>query len=214
MAKIHYFTYNPFQENTVVIESKGECVVIDPGAYSEQEKKEFLQFFEDNKLRPVRLLNTHCHLDHIFSNGLVSEHFKLELEIHPKEEELLKAVPQIGQAYGIPTEPSPPPGKWLEAGQHIRFGDEDLRVLFTPGHSPGSVSFYSEKGGYVVGGDVLFYESIGRTDLPGGDFDTLMQSIKNELLVLDDEVAVYSGHGPVTTIGHERNNNPFIRQYL
>lgn len=214
MSKVHSLTYNPFQQNTIVIESNGECIVIDPGAYSEEEKADFLSFLKREDLKPNRLINTHCHLDHIFSNGLVAQTFGLELEIHPEELEMLKAAPQVGMSYGIPTPPSPEPKKWLEVGEYISFGEEKLKILFTPGHSKGSVSFYSEAGQYLIGGDVLFYESIGRTDLPGGDFETLMNSIKNEILTLPDEVMVYPGHGPVTTVGHERNHNPFIRQHL
>ena len=213
MAEVHILTYNPFQENTIVIESGGEFIVIDPGAYTGDEQTHFLDFLDNLASVPKRLLNTHCHLDHIFSNGLVKEKFGLDLEIHPLESELLKAAPMVGKTYGIPTEASPEPGKWLQEGDYIEFGDEQLKILFTPGHSPGSVSFYSEKGKYLIGGDVLFYESIGRADLPGGDFQTLMESIKTELLSLEDDVRVYPGHGPVTTIGHERLHNPFIRQY-
>lgn len=214
MAQIHVLTYNPFQENTIVIESAGEIVVIDPGSYTPEEKKELIQFLESLPGKVVRMLNTHCHLDHIFSNGLIADKYQLDLEIHPDEEEMLKAAPRIGLSYGIPTETSPEPSKWLTPGEYIEFGEERLKILFTPGHSKGSVSFYSEKGSYLISGDVLFYESIGRTDLPGGDFDTLMNSIQNEFLRLPDETTVYPGHGPVTSIGHERFHNPFIRQYL
>lgn len=213
MSEIHILTYNPFQENTIVIESGDECVIIDPGAYSQAEKQDFLGFLSQLGSKVVRLLNTHCHLDHIFSNGLIHDKFGLPLEIHPKEMAMLKAAPMVGKNYGLPTEPSPEPGLFLEEGKYVEFGEERLEILFTPGHSPGSVCFYSDTGKYLIGGDVLFYESIGRTDLPGGDFNTLMESIKNKLLSLDDEVTVYPGHGPVTTIGHERYHNPFIRQY-
>ena len=214
MAKIHLLTYNPFQQNTVVVESGGECLIIDPGAYTKEEQKDFLNFISDNNLKPIRLLNTHCHLDHVFSNGLIAEKFGLDLEIHEEELPMLKACPQVGQAYGIPTAPSPEPKKWLKPGDGIEIGDDKLQILFTPGHSPGSVSFYSEKNNYLIAGDVLFHESIGRTDLPRGDFNTLMLSIRDKLLTLPDDVIVYPGHGPTTTIGHERNHNPFIRQYL
>jgi len=214
MAKIHLLTYNPFQQNTILVESGGECLIIDPGAYSKEEQNDFLNFISLHKLNPTKLLNTHCHLDHVFSNGLVAEKYGLELEIHEEEIAMLRACPQVGQAYGIPMAPSPEPTKWLKPGDKVSIGDDSLQILFTPGHSPGSVSFYSEKNKFLIAGDVLFYESIGRTDLPGGDFNTLLQSIKNELLPLDNDVVVYSGHGPTTTIGHERNHNPFIRQYL
>ena len=214
MAKIHMLTYNPFQQNTAVVESAGECIVVDPGAYSDSEKSAFLDFLKQKNLKVVRLLNTHCHLDHIFANALVSEKFGLELEIHREEAPVLKAAPQIGQAYGIPLEATVEPGAWLEDGQLINFGEEELRVIFTPGHSPGSVSFYSESGKYIIGGDVLFREGIGRTDLPGGDFETLMTTLKEKFLTLPDDVVVYSGHGPKTTIGYERASNPFIREYI
>ena len=214
MTKIHLLTYNPFQQNTVVVESGGECLIIDPGAYTKEEQNDFLNFISDNNLKPIRLLNTHCHLDHVFSNGLIAEKFSLDLEIHEEELAMLKACPQVGQAYGIPTAPSPEPKKWLKPEDSIEIGDDKLQILFTPGHSPGSVSFYSEKNNYLIAGDVLFHESIGRTDLPGGDFNTLMLSIRDKLLTLPDDVIVYPGHGPTTTIGHERNHNPFIRQYL
>lgn len=214
MTNIHLLTYNPFQQNTILLESAGECIIIDPGAYSQEEQKDFLNFIYENDLKPIRLLNTHCHLDHVFSNGLVVEKFGLDLEIHEKELAMLRACPQVGQAYGIPMAPSPEPKKWLKAGDRIAIGEDSLQIIFTPGHSPGSISLYSEKHKYLIAGDVLFHESIGRTDLPGGDFNTLLRSIKDELLNLHDEVVVYPGHGPTTTIGHERNHNPFIRQYL
>ena len=214
MTNIHLLTYNPFQQNTILLESAGECIIIDPGAYTQEEQKDFLNFISENDLKPIRLLNTHCHLDHVFSNGLVVEKFGLDLEIHKKELSMLRACPQVGQAYGIPMAPSPEPKKWLKSGDSIEIGEDSLQILFTPGHSPGSISLYSEKNKYLIAGDVLFHESIGRTDLPGGDFNTLLRSIKDELLNLHDEVVVYPGHGPTTTIGHERNHNPFIRQYL
>jgi glyoxylase-like metal-dependent hydrolase (beta-lactamase superfamily II) len=170
-----------------------------------------LKFIGDNGLKPVRLINTHCHLDHVFGNKFVADTWGLTLEIHPAELPILERFPQVCQMYGIPNvEASPMPGAFLAEGRELAFGETILHMLFTPGHSPGSLSFYNKKEGYVLAGDVLFYESIGRTDLPGGDFDTLIHSIRTELFALPGETMVYSGHGPTTTIRHEKEYNPFL----
>ena len=211
-ASVAVLTFNPFQENTyVVYDETGECVIIDPGCYEAHERIELSDFITDNNLRPVRLLNTHCHLDHVFGNQYVHKTWKLELEIHRGELPVLEAVPQICKFYGIPMgEASPAPGKFIEEGDEITFGNTQLEALFTPGHSPASLSFFGKKDGILIAGDVLFKESIGRTDLPGGDFDTLISSIKNKLFPLGDQVKVYPGHGPSRTIGYERLFNPFL----
>ena len=214
MAVVAEFTFNPFQENTYVIyEENGECIIIDPGCYTQTERDTLSAFISDGNLRPVRLLNTHCHLDHVFGNQYIADKYQLGLEIHQGELPVLEAVPQVSAMYGIPNVvPSPTPSAYLNAGDVISFGKETkLEVLFTPGHSPASVSFYNRKEGYLIGGDVLFQGSIGRTDLPGGDFNTLISSIKTQLFPLGDEVQVYSGHGPSTTIGEERRTNPFLK---
>lgn len=170
-----------------------------------------LKFISDNGLKPVRLINTHCHLDHVFGNKFVADTWGLALEIHAAELPVLERFPQVCQMYGIPNvEVSPMPGAFLAEGRELAFGETILHMLFTPGHSPGSLSFYNKKEGYVLAGDVLFYESIGRTDLPGGDFDTLIHSIRTELFALPGETLVYSGHGPTTTIRHEKEYNPFL----
>lgn len=212
MALVAKFTFNPFQENTyVVYDDSGECIIFDPGCATADEKKQLSSFIEANKLKPVRLINTHCHLDHVFGNRYVSEHYGLGLEIHEGELPVLKAVPQICIMYGLPQpELSPTPSAFLEPGTSVTFGNTTLKILFTPGHSPASISFYCAESNFVIAGDVLFYESIGRTDLPGGDFATLIQSIKTQLFPLGDEVRVYSGHGEDTTIGHEKEHNPFL----
>lgn len=211
MITVQSFTFNPFQENTyLLINAQNECIIIDPGCYFENERKELLQFITGKKLLPVRLLNTHCHLDHIFGNKLVNREYGLHPEIHRMEQPVLDRSPQAGILYNLPFEPSPQPVNYLSAGDNIQWGEDELEVLFTPGHSPGSISFYCKQDSWVIAGDVLFYQSIGRTDLPGGDHDTLIHSIKDQLLPLGDAVKVYPGHGPVTTIGQERENNPFI----
>jgi len=165
------------------------------------------------QLKPVRLINTHCHIDHVLGNRFVSEAYQLPLEIHEGELPVLQSAPQVAAMFGMPyPEPSPMPGRYIAAGEVISFGHTQLKALYTPGHSPASLSFYCEKDGFVIAGDVLFRDSIGRTDLPGGNFNTLVASIKTQLYTLDGEVKVYPGHGPATTIGYERKNNPFVSE--
>ncbi|MDX1666600.1 MAG: MBL fold metallo-hydrolase [Saprospiraceae bacterium] len=212
MAEVISFTFNPFQENTyLVADDSGECVIFDPGCYEDAEKEQLRSKIEEHGLKPVRLINTHCHIDHIFGNRFVYETYGLPLEIHRDEKPVLKAAPEAGALFGIMMqEISPEPGGFLEEGDLIEFGSTSLRTLLTPGHSPASLSFYCEEEDFVIAGDVLFQGSIGRTDLPGGDFDTLIQSIREKLLPLGDSVRVYPGHGPATYIGYERQHNPFL----
>jgi glyoxylase-like metal-dependent hydrolase (beta-lactamase superfamily II) len=211
MLEIQCFTFNPFQENTyLLINEKKDCIIIDPGCYFEEERKELLTYIEKEGLKVTRLLNTHCHLDHIFGNRLVVKTYGVGLEMHMLDKIVLDRSPEIGKMYNVPFEPSPEPVRYLEDGEKIKFGEDELEVLFTPGHSPGSVCFYNVKQQIVIGGDVLFYQSIGRTDLPGGDHQTLINSIHEKLFVLPDEVTVYPGHGKPTTIGFEKKSNPYL----
>lgn len=211
MSVVASFVFSPFQENTYIIydESK-ECAIIDPGCYTPDEKRQLSDFIEAEGLRPVRLINTHCHLDHMFGNKYVSEKYNLGLEIHKGELPVLQSAVQVGLMYGVPVEASPAPSSFLDETMQLKFGNTTFDILFTPGHSPASISFYNKEENYIIGGDVLFYESIGRTDLPGGDHNTLLESIRTQFFTLDDDIKVYSGHGPVTTIGHEKKNNPFL----
>ena len=215
MSHVAVFTFNQFQENTYLLyDDTKECVVIDPGCYYEEEKQQLVDFIESNDLKPVRLLNTHCHIDHIFGNKFIAEKYNLPLEIHKGELPVLEAIPQVCAMYGIPMpEPSPAPGRFIEEGEIISFGTTNLKTLFTPGHSPASISFFDEANNILIAGDVLFQGSIGRTDLPGGDFNTLISSIKRAYYPLGDEVKVYPGHGSSTTIGEEKKNNPFLNGY-
>lgn len=212
MTLVAEFTFNPFQENTyIVYDETKECVIFDPGCYTQAEKDQLTAFIENEGLKPVRLINTHCHLDHVFGNHFVATKYELGLEIHKGELPVLQAAPQVSMMYGIPfPEPSPEPSAFIEEGATLTFGNTQLEVLLTPGHSPASISFFCKKQKFVIAGDVLFYQSIGRTDLPGGDFPTLMKSIKEQLFPLGDDVTVYSGHGPSTSIGYERKHNPFL----
>ncbi len=211
MIHVVSFVFNPFQENTwVLYDDTGECVIIDPGCYDEGEQEQLRQFIVQHRLTPVQLLNTHCHLDHIFGNAFVHKQWNLAPQIHRLELSFLERAPQISLMYGVFMEhPSPGPSGWLEEGQVIQFGHSHLEVLFVPGHAPGHVAFYAPNEGFVVSGDVLFYDSVGRTDLPGGHWPTLLQSIRKKLFVLPDTTRVLPGHGPETTIGREKKYNPF-----
>ena len=211
MAKVVGFTFNPFQENTyLVVDETKECIIFDPGCITAAEKQELATYISSNDLKPVRLINTHCRLDHIFGNKFVSETYGLPLEIHRGELPVLERAPQSAAMYGVPMEPSPAPGRFIEVGEIIDCGDTKLKTLFTPGHSPASLSFYCEKDGFLIAGDVLFHMSIGRTDLPGAHHETLIKSIKEELMVLSSETKVYPGHMQSTTIGFEKQHNPFL----
>ena len=211
MLKIQQFTFNPVQENTYVIfNEKGACAIIDPGCYFDNEYKELTDFILSNNLAPKCLLNTHCHLDHVFGNKRIAELYKLQLQMHPNEKKLFDYAPASGEMWGLPFENYEGPVVYFNEGDQIRLDDDVLEILLTPGHSPGSVSFYHKQGQFVIAGDVLFRSGIGRTDLPGGNFDTLISSIRNKLFTLPDDVTVYSGHGPETTIGEEKISNPFL----
>lgn len=210
--QIKKFTYNPIQENMYILYDEAkECIIIDPGCYFHHEREELKNFIEENELKPVRLINTHCHLDHICGNKFVAETWNLKLEANKLDEYNLARSIEAGRLYNMPIEPSPPIELELNEGNEIRFGHSSLKVLFTPGHSAGSISFYSEIHRFLIAGDVLFKTSIGRTDLPGGDFDTLIATIQSKLFILPKETIVYSGHGEETTIGYEMKNNPFLR---
>lgn len=209
---IKIFTFNQFFENTFIIsDSTNECIIIDPGCYDKNEKQILQDYILSNNLVPTRLINTHCHIDHILGNNFVSKTWDLELEIHQKDIDLLKNSKNIADLYGfVNYEKSPITNKFLVEGDIIEFGKSNLEVLFTPGHAPGHISLYSKNENFIISGDVLFNNSIGRTDLPGGNYNTLIDTIKSKFLCLDDSTVVYCGHGPSTTVGKERINNPFL----
>ena len=212
MLHVKEFTFNPVQENTYVLyNDEKDCCIIDPGCYFKEEKEELKDFIEKAGLKPVLLLNTHCHLDHVFGNKFVHETWDLPLHIHPKEKPVLDYAPASGLMWQMPVDNYDGELIFIKEGETIGLGEDELKILFTPGHSPGSICFYDEKDGFVIGGDVLFYDSIGRTDLPGADFNTLYNSIQTQLYTLPDETKVYPGHGPMTTVGFEKVNNPFVK---
>jgi len=210
MLEIKAFVFNPLQENTYALfDETGECVIIDPGCYETSERLELVDFITKNGLIPVKLLNTHCHVDHVLGNAFCKRTFGLQLYAHKKEEEVLRAVQAYAPSYGINGYEPSVIDQFLEEGGTVTFGNTSLEIIFVPGHSPGHVAFYDREQKQLVGGDVLFRQSVGRTDLPGGNHQTLMDSIKQKLFVLDEDVVVFPGHGDTTTIGFEKKYNPF-----
>ncbi len=206
------FCFNPFQENTYVISHiNKECWIIDPGCYTLQDQKILIGYIERNELNPTKLLNTHCHLDHIYGNKFISDEYNLKLGIHEKELLILQKADLAARMFGAKIPEKCDAGYFIKEGEQLFLNDSEFDVLFTPGHSPGSICFSNKKEKYAVVGDVLFQGSIGRTDLPGGDYDTLIKSIKTQLLVLDEATEIYNGHGSSTTVGEEINNNPFLK---
>ncbi|MBT5615839.1 MAG: MBL fold metallo-hydrolase [Flavobacteriales bacterium] len=210
--KIKSFTFNPFQENTyVVYDDTKECIIIDPGCYTDKERDELRRFITSEGLKPVKLINTHCHIDHVLGNKFTSELWDLELYMHKEDLPLLENAGNIGKMYGFEDyEGSPYPKHFLAQDDTLTFGESSFKILFTPGHAPGHICLYSKENNLLIAGDVLFNRSIGRTDLPGGDYNTLIKSIKTKLLPLDENTIVYCGHGPSTSIGKEKMSNPFL----
>jgi glyoxylase-like metal-dependent hydrolase (beta-lactamase superfamily II) len=213
-TRITAFCFNPFQENTYIISHlhTNECWIIDPGCYTRQEEARLFDFVDKNGLKPVKLLNTHCHLDHIYGNKAVADRYSLGLGIHENEVLVLQAAPMAARMFGAKIPEALEPAYFLSGGDLPELGDVIFEILLTPGHSPGSVCFYNREENYAIVGDVLFQGSIGRTDLPGGDHDTLIKSIRTQLYVLPDETEIYNGHGPHTTVGEEKKHNPFVRE--
>jgi glyoxylase-like metal-dependent hydrolase (beta-lactamase superfamily II) len=212
MLQIASFTFNPFQENTYVVSNSitHECAIIDPGCFEPREQRELKQFIDSNGLTPVQLINTHCHIDHILGNDWVMSNYQLPLHLHRDELFTYRDANKWTAMFGMPPLVIPDTIIPVEPGDEFSIVGVSCKVLYTPGHSVASLSFYFPENGWLIAGDVLFRESIGRTDLPGGNFDTLISSIRTKLFTLPDDTMVYSGHGPQTTIGHEKMFNPFL----
>jgi len=212
MFSVKVFIFSPIRENTYVLyNSDRQAVIIDPGCYGAGEKQELSDFIAGKGLNPVLLLNTHCHLDHVFGNRFVAATWGLVPHIHPLEQKVLEFAPAAGLMWNMPFDAYQGELRFLEAGEVTGLPGDPLSVLFAPGHSPGSICFHSAEGGFVISGDVLFRGSVGRTDLPGGNADTLKASIREVMYALPEDTVVYSGHGPSTTIGEEKRSNPFVR---
>ncbi|MDP6909581.1 MAG: MBL fold metallo-hydrolase [Flavobacteriales bacterium] len=210
--ELRTFVFNPFQENTYLIwDDQKNCAIIDPGCSDEHEQNQLASFIEDNGLRPIKLLNTHCHVDHVLGNKFLADKYGLKLEMNEGDVPVLNAVPNYGASFGFNTGEMVEPSIFLTHGDTVSVGSVELQVIHTPGHSPGGICFYHEPTKQVIVGDTLFYGSIGRTDLPGGNHAQLIESIKTKLLTLPADVQAYSGHGPSTNIGFEKTNNPFLQ---
>ncbi len=205
---IQKFTFNPFQENTVVLHDGNKCVIIDPGCYEPFEEQAILKYIKENELTPVALLLTHAHVDHILGCNFILNTFDVDFYMHEEDIPTLNAVVEYAAAYGFINYKIPKtPNKLLKGGEKLKFGEIELDVFFTPGHCLGHVVYYNKERGFVINGDVLFDGSFGRVDLPGGDIDVLKNSIFNTMFKLPDETIVYCGHGPETTIGKEKKTN-------
>ncbi len=210
---IYRIVFSPIRVNTYVIaDQTGECAVIDCGCYSPADSEVLAELFEKNKLKPVLLLNTHCHPDHVFGNNFMLTRYNLLTLCGSEEERIRKSAVNLSVILGLTMEKPPEPRAWLEDGQTITFGETELTALHVPGHSPGSYAFWCRKEKVVFTGDALFKGSIGRSDLPGGNHQTLLDSIRTKLLVLPPETVVYPGHEDKTTIGDEIKNNPYLSE--
>jgi glyoxylase-like metal-dependent hydrolase (beta-lactamase superfamily II) len=208
--KIKKFTFNTFQENTYVIESMNNCIIVDPGCSNKEEEETLSNYIKSENLEPIELINTHCHIDHIFGNNFISKKYNLKPKIHELDLPLLENAGLIAKSYGISLEQPDTDVTFIEEGDIIKLGNTNWEIIFTPGHAPGHICLLDKKNKKIISGDVLFNMSIGRTDLPLCNHDDLINSIKNKLLVLDDDTEVFCGHGQNTTIGFEKKHNPFL----
>jgi glyoxylase-like metal-dependent hydrolase (beta-lactamase superfamily II) len=211
MLSLEALVFNSFQVNTYLVRNeKGDCLVVDPAFYSQEEISAFDSYISSKGINVIGQINTHCHVDHVLGVKHMQTAYNCPLRAHPEESGLLNNAPLMGEVFGLKVEAFSGIDKALEDNELIEIGDDSLKAILVPGHSPGSLSFYSAGGGFVITGDALFQGSIGRTDLPGGDYDTLITSIQNSLLTLPPETLVYPGHGDPTSIGAEASGNPFL----
>ena len=211
--KVSRFTFNMFGVNTYILwdDISREALIVDPGMINENEQKEIKAFLDANNLNLKHLINTHMHIDHAFGISYVKENYNLKLECNLEDQFLAQRLNEQANIFGLPIPMSDLQiDKDLKDGEKIQLGDEHISILHVPGHSPGSVVLYAPQSNFIISGDVLFNTSIGRTDLPGGNYAQLINAINNKLMTLPDDVIVYPGHGPETSIGYEKQNNPYL----
>ncbi len=212
MINIETFVFNPFQENTYILyDHTGECIIVDAGCQEQEERDQLTDYMDEHGFRPVKLVNTHCHIDHILGVGYLARKYDLPFFIHPDEKFLFAHSRSQAEFYGLELDPPPGPDGFLKEGDRVEFGESALEVIHIPGHSPGGILLHCPGQKFILAGDALFLQSIGRTDLPGGDYDSLIGGIKKKLMGLDPDTIVYPGHGPHTRIGDEKASNPFLR---
>ena len=209
---LHFFTFNPLQENTYIIwcQDTLECAIIDAGNYDSAEGAVLEEFITTNHLKPTLLLGTHAHIDHVFGNWFVKQKWDLPYYLNESDIPMFARSEQMAVLWSLKYTPGPMPDHNLAHGDHIKIGNCELEVRFVPGHAPGHVVFVNHADRWIIGGDTLFRGSIGRTDLPGGNHDLLLKKIREEMFTLPDDYIVHSGHGPYTSIGFEKENNPFF----
>lgn len=209
---IKSFTFNPFLENTYVMSSKsGNCLIFDPGCYEDYEVAELNEYIHMNDLNVIAIINTHCHIDHVLGNDILKASYKVPLKIPKNEKVVFDSMPAYAPSWGMNAYRHAEVDEYLAEGESLILDELELKIIEVPGHSPGHLIFYNEENKVIIGGDVLFRESIGRTDLPGGNHEDLLTNIQEKMYTLPDDVEVLPGHGPSTTIGHEKKYNPFIR---
>lgn len=213
MLNVKKFTFNPFSENTYVVTDEFKnAVIIDPGCYYKAEQNELDNYVLKNNLKLKSILHTHSHLDHMFGTAYLADKYDLDLWICKEDLVTYQSYEKVCEVYGVPITFSPnPTPKFFDLKQLIQIDGIKFEILFVPGHSPGHVAFYNKENNFLINGDCLFENSIGRTDLPGGNHQQLIDSIKNEIFILPDETLVYCGHGNETTIKAEKSSNPFLR---
>ena len=212
MLYLQSFTFNPFQENTYVIfNDKNQCWIVDPGMYNAAENSRLDDFINHKQLTPQAIINTHAHIDHILGAQYLKNKYNIPFHLHEKDQILLDNAIASAAMFGFDFRDTPKVDSYLKEGTFYQAGDDKLEIRFAPGHAPGHIVFYYPEGNWVFAGDVLFNGSIGRTDLPGGNFETLINSIHTQLFTLPDGTVVHSGHGPATTIGNEKLHNPFLQ---
>lgn len=215
MIKVGVLPFNPFQENTIILsDESGECVIVDAGNYNPQEDAALSKYITDNGLKPVMAVNTHGHVDHMLGVNYVKETYGIPFAIHGKDKFLIDSAPTHGAIYGFKVDKVSTVDIDLEGQKELKFGNTVFQIIETPGHTPGHVAFYNSDNKLLLTGDTLFRESIGRTDLPGGDYSWIMRSILDKLIPLGDDVHFYPGHGMESTIGHESLYNPFVTEVL
>lgn len=212
MLHIAKFTFSPIQENTYVLYTPdGLAAIIDPGCYLDHEKTALANFIAEKTLNVQFLLQTHCHLDHVFGLQWAAETYQLQPHMHPIEEQVLQFAPISGQRWNLPFTNYSGPIHYLNDNDTLQLGNNTLQAIFAPGHSPGHLCYYCAEQDFIIAGDVLFERSIGRTDLPGGDHDALLNSIRTRLFTLPENTVVHPGHGDATKIGLEKRHNPFLQ---
>lgn len=210
MIRINSFVFNPFMENTYILsDDTKEAIIIDPGCYDPAEKIQLENFISENGLKPVKLINTHCHIDHVLGNYFVMDKYDVPLLIHNDDLDTLRSVKVYAPSYGFDHYEDTEPQEFLKEGDQVGFGNSSLDVIFVPGHAPGHIALVNRDQEICISGDVLFHRSIGRTDLPGGNMDQLIRSIHEKMFNLPPATIVYSGHGETTTIEDEMKFNPF-----